>query len=54
MVVLAESKIDDLEFLCMWVDEDVDWFDVSMHKSLRVDIIESLSGLMSTSKSFLV
>lgn len=42
-VELGQSKINNLEGLCLWVDQYVKRLDVSVHNPLRMNIVETLT-----------
>lgn len=45
-VELCQSKINYLQGFSLWIDEYVEGFDVSVHDSLRMNVIKTLNVAM--------
>jgi len=42
-IELSETKVNNFYSLCLWVDQNVKWFDITMHDTLRMHVIKSLN-----------
>lgn len=42
-VIVAETEINYFQRLVLWVNQNIEWFNISMHDSLRVQVMKTLS-----------
>lgn len=53
-IVVAQSKINDLERLVIWVNQNIERFYIPMHDPVRMQIIQTLNDNKSTCNSCLI
>ena len=51
-VVVSKSVIDQSKFLLLMVDNNVEWFDVSVHDSVRMSVLQCLKNLVGVESDF--